>query len=145
MPTTLRVIAILELLAGLVLTLWCWFGAPESFFLGLAFLLTGLISAAVFVALAQILENSELLRLDLVRLRHDLWGELNKLRDGGPAPNRPPSSPPPRPSTSPIRESTDPITGRVSYLYNGVTYDSRIAAVAQLAEDERRGAPPVSG
>lgn len=147
MPTTLRVIAVLEVLAGLALTLWCWFGAPESFFLGLAFLLSGLISAAVFVALAQILENSEMLRSDIVRLRHDLWGELNKLRDGGPAPSRPaPSPPPPRPSTSPIRQSTDSITGRVTYTYNGVSYDSRLAALAQLTDDERRGQrPPVSG
>ncbi|KGM32229.1 hypothetical protein [Inquilinus limosus] len=140
MPTTLRVIAIIEFVLSAFVTLWCWFGDPRSFFLGLIFLFSGFVSAAVFVALARVLENSELMRAELGLLRDDLWRELKTLRDGGgPAPSRSPSPPPPRPSTAPIRESTDPVTRRVTYVYNGVSYDSRLAAVAQLAEDERRG------
>lgn len=143
LPTILRVIAVLELLVGLALTLWCWFGEPESFLLGLAFLISALISAALFAALAQILENTELMRLEVGRLRNDLWQELKKLRDGEPGPSRPaPSPPPPRPSTSPIKQVNDPITGRIAYQYNGATYDSRISALAQLTEDERRGQRP---
>jgi hypothetical protein len=145
LPRILRIIAVVESLAGVILLFAAWFGSEKSFLLGFLLLLSGLISAALFVALAEILENSERMRSELVRLRHDLWGELNKLRDGGPVPSRPaPSPPPPRPSTSPIRQSTDPVTGRVTHVHNGVSYDSRLAALAQLTEDERRGAPPVS-
>jgi hypothetical protein len=146
-PTTLRVIAILELVAGVLLTLWCWFGDPRSFFLGLAFFLSGFIPAVVFVALARILESSELMRAEIGSVGDELRRELKVLREGGSLPGRPAPSPlPPRPSTSPIRQSTDPVTGRVTHVYNGVSYDSRLAALAQLTEDERRGQrPPASG
>ncbi|MGO1075251.1 hypothetical protein [Inquilinus sp. CA228] len=139
MPRILRIIAVVESLAGVFVLFATWFGSEKSFLLGFLLLLSGLITAALFVALAEILENSERTRSELGALRDDLWRELEKLRQGGPASGRPPSPPPPRPSTSPIRESTDPVTGRATYLYNGLSYDSRLAALAQLSEDERRG------
>lgn len=139
MPRILRIIAVLESLAGVILLFAAWFGSEKSFLLGFLLLLSSLFSAAVFVVLAEILENSERMRSELAALRNDLWRELEKLRQGGSASGRPPSPPPPRPSTSPIRESTDPVTGRATYLYNGTSYDSRLAALAQFSEDERRG------
>ncbi|MGF6228464.1 hypothetical protein QFZ27_002419 [Inquilinus ginsengisoli] len=78
MPRTLRAIAIIELIAGLVLAIW-WFRVSEGF-LGLAFLLSGLISAIVFLALAQILENSNLMRQDLGSLRDELRRESSTAR-----------------------------------------------------------------
>lgn len=146
MPKLLRLIAIVESLAGIILLFAGWFGEDRSFLLGLLLLVSALISAAVFLALAEILENSERMRAELGSVRDELRRELKALRDGGSLPGRPAPSPPPRPSTSPIRQSTDPVTGRVTHVYNGVSYDSRLAALAQLTEDERRGQrPPASG
>jgi hypothetical protein len=148
LPRILRIIAVLESLAGVILLFAAWFGSEKSLLLGILLLLSWLFCAAVFVALAEILENSERMRSELAALRNDLWRELETLRQGGSASGRPPS-PPRRPSTSPIRESTDPVTGRATYLYNGTSYDSRLAALAQLSEDERRGqrqpGPPTRG
>ncbi|WP_342237387.1 hypothetical protein [Inquilinus sp. OTU3971] len=146
MPTTLRVIAVLELLAGLALTIWCWFGVSEGF-LGLAFLLSGLISAAVFVALAQILENSNLMREELGSLRDELRREFGTQQEAMRMPDRASSSSSLPPSMEAIRESADPATGRLTYIYNGVSYDSRFSAVEQLTKDEWRarhspGSPP---
>ncbi|MBW8727987.1 MAG: hypothetical protein JF625_22945 [Inquilinus limosus] len=147
MPKLLRLIAIVEGLAGVVLLFAGWFGEDRSFLLGLLLLVSALISAAVFLALAEILENSELMRAEIRSMRDELRREPKALREGGSVPGRPaPAPPPPRPSTSPIRQSTDPVTGRVTHIYNGVSYDSRLAALAQLTEDERRGQrPPASG
>ncbi len=146
MPKLLRFIAIVESLAGVVLLFAGWFGEERSFLLGLLLLVSALISAAVFLALAEILENSELMRAEIRSMRDELRREPKALREGGSVPGRPapsPRPPPPlRPSTSPIRQSTDPVTGRVTHVYNGVSYDSRLAALAQLTEDERRGQRP---
>jgi hypothetical protein len=144
MPKLLRLIAIVEGLAGLILLFAGWFGEDRSFLLGLLLLVSALISAAVFLALAEILENSERMRAELGSVRDELWRELKALREGGSLPGRSALSPPPppRPSTSPIRQATDPVTGRVTHVYNGVSYDSRLAALAQLTEDERRGQRP---
>lgn len=138
MLTTLRAIAILELLAGLLLALWCWFGRPESFLLGLAFAVSGAISAAAFAALAEIIDTSERMRAELGALRNELRREFEARREAMPAPARASSSSSLPPAMEAIREMVDPATGRTEYIYNGVSYDSRVSAVEQLTKDEWR-------
>ncbi|WP_343712668.1 hypothetical protein [Inquilinus sp.] len=138
MPSILRTIAILELLAGLLLALWCWFGRPESFVLGLTVLVSGAISAAAFAALAEIIDNSERMRAELGSLRDELRRKLGAQQEAMPMPGRASSLSSPPPSMQAIRESTDPATGRVTYVYNGVSYESRFSAVEQLTRDEWR-------
>lgn len=138
MLTILRTIAILELAVGLLLALWCWFGRPESFLLGLALLVSGAISAAAFAALAEIIDNSERMRAELGALRDEVRREFGKRQEAVPRPDRVSSSSSRPPAMEAIRESVDPATGRITYIYNGVSYDSRFSAVEQLTRDEWR-------
>jgi drug/metabolite transporter (DMT)-like permease len=137
-PNLLRIIAVVQGLLGVFALLAAWFGDDRNFLLGLLLLVSALISAALFAALAEILENSERMRAELGSLRDDLRRKLGAQQVAMPIPGRAASSSSLPPAMEAIRESVDPATGRITYIYNGVGYDSRFSAVEQLTRDEWR-------
>lgn len=140
MPTLLRTIAVIQVLAGLVLAIMAWpdgyrpsFGA---YLLALAPIASGIIAAVTTLALVVILEGFERQKARIDQLGYEVLREIAALRGRDAGAAQPAAS---RAAASPIEEVRDPGTGRVAYRYNGKLYDSRLSALAKFTEDDRRG------